>query len=80
MVINHLLNGMILQVVPSLKLTGFALENQWLNEILRQVRPVSEANSTPKTNMTMEHRHVLTGDTSSNGCAFIVMIVFWGNS
>ena len=45
---------------------------------MRQVRPVSEANSAPKTYMTMEHRHFLIGDTSSNGCVFIVMLVFWG--
>ena len=32
----------------------------------------------PKTNMTMENHKFLIGDTSSNGCFSIVMLVFRG--
>ncbi len=35
--------------------------------------------STPlKTNMTLENHHFLIGDTCSNGCFSIVMLVFGG--
>ena len=34
----------------------------------------------PKTNMTMENHPFLIGDTSSNGCVSIVMLVFQGGS
>ncbi len=63
-------------LVPSLKLTGFALFqiNGWIKNWPANLA----ANSARKTNMTMEHHHFLIGDTSSNGCVFIVMLVFWG--
>ena len=48
------------------------------NMIHRQVSEASFGFAVRKTNMAMENRHVLIGDTSSNGCFSIVMLVLWG--